>query len=145
MAVSKAPIRYKRPVPKGMVRQKVKMITEVATGEILEFNYGSRQKQGEVGGWKNDPKPVLLVFYDDGEGYVEGINTNYLSDHYLRKLKQILRKFPGITQQPKEKKMGEKLYNVVKATAPYAVKKGYRKYIRQSIRNSYLYVVPEDV
>lgn len=136
-------VRYKRPVPRGMVKQKIKMINEIATGEILEFNYGYKQKPGEVGGWKNDPKPVLLVFYDDGSEYIEGLNTNYLSDYYLRKLKRIIAKFPGITIQPKEKKMGMKLYDVVSKTAAYAVKKGYRKYLRKNLRNTYLYVIPD--
>lgn len=135
------PIRYRRGVPKEMVKVEVSMIAnpEIETGTLLEFSYGVRQKvgSGKVGGWKHDPKPVLLVFHDDGDKYIEGLNTNYLSDYYIRKLKQILRRFPGVK--------GDELYRILKRTASYAIKKGYRKYIRSSLRNEYVYVYEDEL
>ena len=131
------PLIYKRPIPRGYKKEAVKMLNEIETGRVLEFVYGVKQKPGQVGGYKNDRRPVLLVFYDDKEKYIEGINTNYLSRYYLFKLNTILRRFPGITKD------GRILYNVVKKTANYAVKKGYRKYIRKNLRNTYLYIMEE--
>jgi len=133
------PIRYRRGIPKEMVRVELSLIgnKEIKTGTLLEFSYGKQQKPGKVGGWKNDPKPKLLVFYDDGVDYIEGLNTNYLSDYYIRKLKQILMRFPGIE--------GEQLYDIIKRTASYAIAKGYRKYIRSSVRNEYVFMYEDQL
>lgn len=136
------PIRYKRNAPPGTVKQETSMVDrkQYTTGTLLEFKYGggSRpQKQGEVGRWKNDPKPVLLVFYDDGHKYIEGINTNYLSGWYLKKLRVIMKRFPGLD--------GEDLYKIFKRTALFAIKKGYRKYIRTSLLNTYVYVYKDEL
>ena len=95
-------------------------------GSILSFVYGKKQRPGQVGGWKNDKSPLLLVFYDDGVRYIEGINTNYLSKWYIKRLRTLIRTFPGVD--------GEEFYNIVKKTAWYAVGKGYRKYMRASLR-----------
>jgi len=125
------PIRYKRPLPKNMVKESISLTKPIETGNIIEFIYGTKQKPGQTGGWKNDPKPALLVFYDDGVGYIEGINTNYLSDYYIRKVRMIRDIFPGIS--------GEELYNVIKRSASYALKKGYRKYLRPSLKNTMIW------
>jgi hypothetical protein len=103
---------------------------------MFEFIYGNKQMPGQVGGWKNDPRPVVLVFMDDGQYYIEGINTNYLSDHYMKKIRQIMSRFPGVNQ--------DNLLNITKRVAPYAIKKGYRKYIRSSLRDVYIYVYKDD-
>lgn len=132
------PVRYKRNMA-NMIRVEVdkEKTSGFRTGMILEFSYGKKQKPGQVGGWKNDPKPRLLIFHDDGDKYIEGLNTNYLSDYYLRKLRMILRKFPGID--------GEELYSIIKRTAHFAIKKGYRKYLRSSVRNEYLFVYEDEL
>ena len=134
----KPPVRYRRPVPKGMV--KVKLVIErrkIKTGSLIEFKYGRKQKPGQVGGWKNDPRPVIFLFHDHKIKYVEGINTNYLSEYYLKKVRQIMNRFPGVE--------GYILYNVFKRTAKHAVKKGYRKYMRDSLKDIYLYVYEDDL
>ena len=133
-------IIYRRPVPRGMIKEGIKMLKPVETGIVLEFKYGfKKQMPGETGSYKNDPRPTLLVFYDDGHKYVEGININYLSRYYLIKVRQIVRKFPGITKD------GRIFYKVIKMTASYAVKKGYRKYLRQSIREAFLHIYEPEV
>lgn len=132
--IERKPIIYKRPVPRGVQRFRHKMLQEVKTASILEFVYGVKQKPGQVGGYKNDRRPVLLVFYDDGKKYIEGINTNYLSRYYLIKMNLIVKKYPGVAKD------GKFFYKIVKRTAPWAVKKGYRKYIRSSLKDTFLYV-----
>ncbi len=133
------PVRYRRPVPNGMVKVKLGTMgnLKLNTGRLVEFKYGKQQKQGQVGGWKNDPIPVLFVFHDDKIKYVEGINTNYLSENYLKSVKAIMLRFPGID--------GEQMYNIFKRTAKFAITKGYRKYIRSSFRDVYLYVYENDL
>lgn len=135
----KPPVRYRRPVPNGMIKVKLGTMgnLKLNTGRLVEFKYGKQQKQGQVGGWKNDPIPVLLVFHDDKIKYVEGINTNYLSENYLRGVRSIMLRFPGVD--------GEQLYNIFKRSAKYAIAKGYRKYIRTSFRDVYLYVYENDL
>lgn len=136
-AVILPPILYRRPIPNGMYRQVSSMYREIECGTILEFVYGKKQKPGQVGGWKNDRKPVLLVFYDNKvDGYIEGINTNYLSMYYLKKLKQIMTRFPGVD--------GEELYTIMLRTARFAVNKGYRKYIRSSLKNVFTFEYYDD-
>ena len=119
------PIKYKHPTAKGFMIKKTTMTNPTQTGTLLEFKYGTKQKPGQVGGWKNDPRPSLLVFYDDGAKYIEGINLHYLSYYYVLKLRKLMIMFPGIN--------GKELYDVVKRSAAFAVKKGYRKYIRSSV------------
>ena len=128
-------IRYKRPIGKGYIREDVSLAHALDMGIILEFNYGRKQKQGQVGGWKNDPRPKILLLYDDGSEYLEGLNTNYLSDYYLVKLKKLQIRFPGLD--------GEEFYDVLKRSALYALKKGYRKYMRKSV-NKATKIVPKD-
>ena len=130
------PVKYRRPIPKDMVKKSVSLVETFYPGTLLEFVYGHKQKPGQVGGWKNDRKPVLLVFHDDGHNYIEGLNTNYLSNYYIAKLKYILKIFPGID--------GEQMYNIIKKTAAYAIKKGYRKYIRESLRDRYVYLYKDE-
>ena len=48
-----------------------------------------------------------------------------------------MRRFPGVD--------GEQLYNIFKRTARFALKKGYRKYIRASFRDMYLYVYENEL
>lgn len=136
--INRKPVRYLRRIKPGYIREEVNLSSEVKTGTILEFTYGRKQKPGQVGGWKNDPKPKLLVFYDDRLKYIEGVNTNYLSDWYLSRLNKILLKFPGIN--------GEELYNIVKTSAKGVVEKGYRKYIRPSLKRpmKHIYKVEEE-
>ncbi len=133
----KPPIRYRRQAPEDMRKIKVSVIeNQINTGYLLEFVYGAHQMQGQVGGWKNDPRPVILVFSDDKFKYIEGINTNYLSDYYLKKLREIMLRFPGVD--------GENLYSIFKKTAKPAIA-GYRKYIRASLKDVYIYVYKDDV
>ncbi len=112
------------------------MNNSVDTGLLLEFSYGKKQKPGQVGGYKNDPRPLLLVFYDDGEKYIEGLNTHYISKLYIKKLNSILNKYPGISKSNNV----ILLYQIVKKTALPAVKKGYRKYLRDNARRTFIYV-----
>lgn len=125
-SMGKNPIKYNRPIP-GTIEEPTTLLEAFRTGEIVKFSYGKRQKMGEVGGWKHDPVPRLLVFYDDGNKYIEGINTNYLPTKYLVVLMKLTVAFPGID--------GVGLYNIVKKSASEAVKKGYRKYYRTSMHN----------
>lgn len=124
--MAKKPIRYHRNIPNTILEART-LLKEFKTGEIVHFTYGQRQEAGETGGWKNDPRPRLLVYYDDGNKYIEGVNTNYLPTAYLVRLMKLLVSFPGIG--------GRELYSIVKRTAPEAHKKGYRKYFRTSMRN----------
>jgi len=134
----KPPVRYRRPVPLGMTKIKTTMKDKkLKSGYLLEFRYGRKQEEGQVGGWKNDPRPVIILFHDDKIKYVEGVNTNYLSEYYLKKVRQIMNRFPGIE--------GEQLYVIFKRTARYALKKGYRKYMRDSLRNVFIYVYEDDL
>jgi len=134
----KPPIRYRRSVPKGMVKIHLRIKNKkIKAGQLLEFKYGYKQKPGQVGGWKNDPRPVILIFHDDRKKYVEGINTNYLSNWYLKKIRQIMARFPGVD--------GEALYDIFTRTAKHAIKKGYRKYMRLSLRDIYLYVYKDEI
>lgn len=121
-----APLRYQRLLEEGTFVP-TKTTSALPTGTLVQFTYGRKQEVGEVGGWKNDPRPKLVVFYDDGQKYIEGININYLPNTYLSVLMKLLVTFPGIT--------GEQLYKVVKLSAPNSILKGYRKYIRSSFRN----------
>lgn len=137
-ANKKPPVRYRRPVPKDMSKVIVHLaIKKLKAGCVLEFKYGKKQNPGQVGGWKNDPRPVLLVFHDDRAKYIEGINTNYLSEWYLKKLRSIMTRFPGVD--------GEALYNIFKRTAKRAIKLGYRKYIRSSFKDTYRYVYKDEL
>jgi len=136
------PIMYKRLPPDGFIKVEQHMDKEIKLGTILEFQYGQKQKYGEVGGWKNDPIPQLLVIYDEFHNtsdsiipHIEGINLNYLSDYYVQRLKAIQMKFPGID--------GEDFYRILKRTAEFAVKKGYRRYLRKSIKNPKIIVYKE--
>ena len=131
------PTIYRRQLPVNTVKQKLSLIGEVKTGQIIDFVYGIKQVPGQVGGWKNDNRPTLLVFHDDKKKYIEGINVNYLSRYYLYKLRKITSRFPGIRID------GRIFYYVIKRTAKYAVKKGYRKYMRSSLRSTYLHVYKE--
>ncbi len=135
----KPPVRYRRPVPKGMVKIKLShmMDRKIKTGSLCEFKYGRKQVPGQVGGWKNDPRPVLFIFHDHKRKYIEGVNTNYLSEYYLKKVRAIMNRFPGVE--------GFILYNVFKRTARFALKKGYRKYMRDSWRDVYLYVYENEL
>jgi hypothetical protein len=126
-------IRYKRPTPRGVVKEQVILTPrKFNSGELIEFRYGLKQKPGQIGGWKNDPKPALLVFYDDGHNYIEGVNTHYLSEYYLKKVIILPKIFPGIE--------GTEIYDVIKRTAPKVLAKGYRKYIRTSLKSIFRYV-----
>ena len=134
----KPPVRYRRKTPKGMNKIGITLKDKkLKSGYLLEFTYGKKQKKGEVGGWKNDPRPVIFLFHDDKIKYIEGINTNYLSEYYLKKVRQIMMRFPGLE--------GEQLYIIFKRTAKYALKKGYRKYMRDSFRNIFLYVYEDEL
>ena len=134
----KPPVRYRRAVPKGMVKMHVKLANKkLNTGYLVEFKYGYKQKPGQVGGWKNDPRPVIFLFHDDKIKYIQGVNTNYLSEWYLKKVCQIMKRFPGVD--------GEQIYLIFKRTAKFALKKGYRKYMRDSFRDVYLYVYENDI
>lgn len=124
-----------KPVARGRrigTRRRVTSLNSVDTGNLLEFKYGTKQKPGQVGGWKNDPTPLILMLYDDTVRYMEGINTNYLSDSYLKILLRGVDAFPGL-------KSGRRLYSVIKKTAPRAVAVAYRKYIRSSVQNIWLH------
>ena len=134
----KPPVRYRRPTPRGMVKLHVQLKdNKLRTGNLFEFKYGYKQVYPQVGGWKNDPRPVILLFYDDEIKYIEGVNTNYLSEWYIKKIRQIMTRFPGVD--------GVKLYDIFKRTAKFAITKGYRKYIRSSFRDIYLYVYQDEL
>jgi len=123
--------------------------TRFRIGILLEFSYGTKQNIGEVGGWKNDPRPRLLVFYDDKKKYVEGLNTNYLSDYYLRKLAIIISRYPGLVSGEGGDSMtsanARRFYAIIKQTAPFAIEKGYRKYLRRSILRPVVFMYEEEI
>jgi len=128
-----APIKYRRPIPPGMIRKSYSIVKKIPYGTVLEFVYGNKQVQGQIGGWKVDRKPNLLVFWDDmPKDRIEGINMNYLSGFYVHKLKLIMKRFPGID--------GEEFYHILRRTARFAITKGYRKYVRSSFRNIFTYI-----
>lgn len=133
----KIPVRYLRKTPDGMKKVKLtKHIYSINCGYLAEFGYGDHQMQGQIGGWKNDPRPIILTFSDDGRMYVEGINTNYLPDVYMKRLLLLMRRFPGLGSVD--------LYDIFKRTAHQAIKSGYRKYIRRSMRDIYIYVYEDE-
>ena len=113
---------------KKFAKKRIRLATRVPAGTLVEFQYGTR-KLNESGGWKNDPRPVLLVFYDDQENYIEGINTNYLNSTILRELLNAVRQAKGIENTLEG---GKRLYELVKSVGPDTLI-GYRKYNRHKI------------
>ncbi len=145
------PVRYRRQPPKNMSSVLVTMRKGMRfrIGILLEFSYGTKQNIGEVGGWKNDPKPRLLVFYDDKQKYIEGLNTNYLSDYYIRKLNIIISKYPGLVSgeggDAVDSANAKRFYAIIKKTAPFAIKKGYRKFLRKSIISPVVFMYGDEI
>lgn len=127
------PVRYHRPTPEGMrkIKHTISHGVPVNTGYMMEFIYGEYEPV-RVGGWKNDSRPVIFVYGDDSVRILEGINTNYLPDSYMIQMRKIMSRYPGVNQ--------DTVYVLTKRIAPFAIKKGYRKYIRTSFRDVYIYV-----
>lgn len=96
-------------------------------GDVIRFRYDGKKPIGEPMGWHHDPEPMLLMLYDDGWKFWEGINLNYLSHTYVTRLARLVKRFPGID--------GTDLYPIIKRTAPIAAKVAYRKYYRKVARN----------
>jgi len=110
-------------------KSRVRLSSRVPAGTLIEFQYGVQKEVNESGGWKNDPRPILLVFYDDQSEYIEGVNTNYLEDKFLRDFMEVLENAPGIG---KSTDSGKRLYKLMKSVDPDLLK-AYRKYKRKSI------------
>lgn len=117
-------------------KTRIPLAGRVPATALVEFHYGA-MKMNESGGWKNDPRPIVLVFYDDKDKYIEGINTNYLSAQKLEELLQVVARYPIVGDSPAD---GKRLYKVVKAIEPEALV-GYRRYKRDSIVSVWKYEV----
>ena len=128
--------RYKHPVQSGFVAKSVDKDTEFKPGTMIEFDYGSYKPPREVGGWHYDPKPRVLVIshsMEDNLHLLDGINVVYLSYYYLLSLYKI-------TSNGK-RYHAERLFDDIKRIAPHAIKRGYRRYIKTSMKkvNQYVY------
>jgi hypothetical protein len=117
--------RYRRNKTIKYRRKRLRLAGRIPAGTLIEFQYGAK-KLDEAGGWKGDPRPILLVFYDDQDEYIEGINTNYLSASFLREFLDVVKKAPGIGKSPTG---GKRLYKLMKSIEPDLLK-AYRKYKR---------------
>lgn len=123
-------------------RSRLTKARRVPSGTLLEFQYGAKKPVNEAGGWHGDPRPVLLVFFDDKSEFIEGINVNYLANaEYMRLLAAIDKmELPEDSMQA-----GKMLYEFVKSIAPGALN-GYRKYKRNKIRSMFrVNVDPNDL
>lgn len=102
-------------------------------GDFIEFQYGDRHPYGVRGGWKNDPRPILLVFYDELLTYIEGINTNYITDVELKQLLEVLSDMDlNLRRGKMSKTIVDQFYQRVKNRNP-KILRGYRKYMRDNI------------
>lgn len=122
--------KYKRNKTLGYKHIAWRRAKRIGPGLLIEFQYGAKKNIGESGGWKGDPKPILLVLYDDHKEYIEGINTNYLNQKFLNELMKVLAMMPGVSQDYNN---GKQLYKMLKEISP-DILKGYRKYKRNVIR-----------
>jgi hypothetical protein len=121
--------RYRRNKTIKYKRSQLRLGNRIPAGTLIEFQYGVKKKLDESGGWKGDPRPILLVFYDDQDEYIEGINTNYLNAGFLREFIDVLHKAPGVGKSPND---GKLLYKLMKSVEPDLLK-AYRKYKRNVI------------
>ena len=120
--------RYRRNKTIKYKRTRLRLAGRIPAGTLIEFQYGTK-KPDETGGWKGDPRPILLVFYDDQDDYIEGINTNYLNAGFLREFIDVVKKAPGIGKSPDG---GKRLYRLMKSIEPELLT-AYRKYKRNVI------------
>lgn len=94
-------------------------------GSILKFKYDGKKPVGEIGGWKNDPRPYGIVVYDDkAKNRLHLLNMNYIPWTLYRRIINL------VDENPKLKFNGRKFYKELKSHSPEAVKKSYRKYVR---------------
>jgi len=105
-------------------------------GTLVEFPYG-RKKMNEAGGWKNDPRPIVIVFFDDLVDYIEGLNTNYLSPQKLKECLEVVNQEQSIGDSPAD---GKRLYERMKSIEP-DVLFAYRKFKRDSIASLWKFEV----
>lgn len=124
------PARYRRNKIANISKKRLRVAHRVPAGILLEFHYGVPKPITEVGGWHNDPRPLLIVFYDDHNDIIEGINTNYLTDDQLRKVLDAIKLLPiNLGESTLD---GQLLYKHLKSLTPEALT-GYRKYKRKKI------------
>jgi hypothetical protein len=116
------PKRHRLPLSRANPMGRIK------TGDIIKFHYDGRKPIGVPRGWHHDPRPTLLVFYDDGRKYWEGVNLNYVAASNIKRIVKRLKKI----------KSGRQLYSLMKSEEPLAVKFGYRKYFRSAAKNRLL-------
>ena len=121
--------RFRRNKKLQFERTRVALAARVPAGTLVEFQYGAKKDFGKVGGWHGDPRPILLVLYDDQRKYIEGLNTNYLPETLLKELLQVVRQVPDIGAQIEG---GTRLYNMIKSVKP-DVLVAYRKYFRKKL------------
>jgi len=109
---------------------------DLIAGDIVEFKYDSKKKEGVVGGWKTDKKPRVLIILDDvKEKKVYGINLNYIPYTFAIHLLNVDAKYAG----NRSESGARNYYKYLKMKAPQAVKKGYRTYMRNVMkRNAFL-------
>lgn len=107
----------------------------IDAGKLIRFSYGQRSED-KPGGWKNDPRPIIVVLYDDKEKYIEGININYFTTQEIGQFFALLSKYgkPIINEES-----GQQLYKFIKDQAPDLLKKAYRKFKRESIVMAFEY------
>ena len=109
----------------------IKTSSRLYAGTYVEFQYGVK-KLDEAGGWKGDPRPILLVFYDDFKKYIEGINTNYLSPNQFQSLFKLTKSVIKENENVDPIYDGERLYQLIKNSNP-SLLSGYRRYLRNNI------------
>ena len=115
----------KRTLPLTLKKKIIRPKSRIDVGSIIEFRYGTKTPN-KVGGWKQDPTPVILVLYDDGlNNILEGINLNYLTDIEFNKVLRVL------YSKTFSKVDGKFLYEELKKKT--GLVKAYRMYKRKSI------------
>jgi len=124
--------RYRRNKTIKFKKTRTTLAGRVPAGQLVEFQYGARKPLGEAGGWKGDPRPILIVFYDDQKEFIEGINTNYLSPGKLQELLDVIDSFDSLGAGPED---GKRLYARVKSIEPDILEMSYRKYKRDKIKS----------
>jgi hypothetical protein len=115
--------------------ERISLGESIDAGTLIRFTYGQKSVD-RPGGWKNDPRPIIIVLYDDQKKYIEGINVNYLNTAEIGQLFSLLSRYSKPLQSDAA---GQDLYKYLNGQAPEIVKKSYRKFKREAIAMAFEY------
>jgi len=99
----------------------------IKTGDIVNFIYKNYQ---------HDKKPKVFVF-GASKSHIEGINTNYLSDIQIRKIREFIKKHPSVAGAVRKlmRMSGKILYQVFKRTVLRGTLEFYRMYLTEYMKS----------